>query len=56
MARSSLPDESHWLEEGIATYVEPIARAQANQLPVEQVWAGMVRGMPKGGRDQEIRD
>jgi hypothetical protein len=26
MALSSLPDESHWLEEGIATYVEPIAR------------------------------
>jgi hypothetical protein len=48
MALSSLPDESHWLEEGIATYVEPIARAQANQLPVEQVWAGMVRGMPQG--------
>ena len=48
MALSSLPDESHWLEEGIATYVEPIARAQAGQVPVEQVWAGMVRGMPQG--------
>src|ERR1700678_1448293 len=48
MALSSLPDESHWLEEGIATYVEPLARVQAGQLPVEQVWAGMVRGMPQG--------
>jgi hypothetical protein len=48
MALPSLPDESHWLEEGIASYVEPIARDQANQLPVEQVWAGMVRGMPQG--------
>jgi hypothetical protein len=48
MALSSLPDESHWPEEGIATYVEPIARTQAGQLPVEQVWAGMVRGMPQG--------
>jgi hypothetical protein len=47
MALSSLPDESHWLEEGIATYVEPIARTQANQPPVKQVWAGMVRGMPQ---------
>ncbi len=28
--------------------VEPIARVQANQLPVEQVWAGMVQGMPQG--------
>jgi hypothetical protein len=53
MALSSLPDESHWPEEGIATYVEPIARTQAGQLPVEQVWAGMVRGRPHvlGRRD-----
>jgi hypothetical protein len=48
MALSSLPDESHWLEEGIATYVEPIARAQAGELPVEKVWEGAVQGMPHG--------
>lgn len=48
MALSSLPDESHWLEEGLATYVEPIARAQAGQLSAEQVWRGMVQGMPNG--------
>jgi hypothetical protein len=48
MALSSLPDESHWLEEGIATYVEPIARAQAGQLPVRQVWEGEIHGMPEG--------
>lgn len=48
MASSSLPDESHWLEEGLATYVEPIARAQAGQLSAEQVWQDMVHGMPYG--------
>lgn len=48
MAVSSLPDESHWLEEGLATYVEPIARTQAGQLTAKQVWEGMVRGMPNG--------
>lgn len=48
MALSSIPDQSHWLEEGIATYVEPIARVQAGQLSVEQAWAGMVHGMPHG--------
>ena len=48
LALASLPDESHWLEEGLATYVEPIARAQAGQLPVDQVWRGMVHGMPYG--------
>jgi hypothetical protein len=48
MALSSLPDESHWLEEGLATYVEPIARAQAGQLPISKVWGDMVIGMPRG--------
>jgi hypothetical protein len=47
-ALSSLADESHWLEEGIATYVEPIARAQAGQLPVQKVWEGEIHGMPEG--------
>jgi hypothetical protein len=48
MAFSSLPEESHWLEEGLATYVEPIARAQAGQLSAEKVWEGMISGMPQG--------
>jgi hypothetical protein len=48
MALSSLPDESHWLEEGLATYVEPIARAQAGPLPVEKVWEWAVQDMPHG--------
>jgi hypothetical protein len=38
----------HWLEEGLATYVEPIARVQAGQLPVEQVWRDLVHGLPHG--------
>ncbi len=41
-------DEHHWIEEGIATYVEPIARAQIGDLTPERIWADMVRGMPKG--------
>ena len=28
----NLADEHHWMEEGLATYVEPIARAQAGEL------------------------
>jgi hypothetical protein len=48
MALASLPDSQHWLEEGIATYVEPIARSQSGQLPPEQVWAGMLDGMWHG--------
>jgi hypothetical protein len=47
-ALPDLPDDQHWLEEGIASYVEGIARAQAGQLPVATVWEGMMDGMPNG--------
>ena len=48
LALPSLPDEQHWLEEGLATYVESLARAQAGGLSDEAVWSGFVDGMPKG--------
>jgi hypothetical protein len=44
----NLEDEHHWMEEGLATYVEPIARAQAGELSVESVWGDMVKGLPHG--------
>ena len=44
----SLPEQNHWLEEGIAVYVEPIARVQAGQLSEEPVWRDMIRDMPQG--------
>lgn len=37
-----------WLTEGIATYVEAIARAQRGELPPEKVWGDFVWGMAKG--------
>src|SRR5712664_1035621 len=33
----SVEDRHHWIEEGIATYVEPIARASVGRLSAEQV-------------------
>jgi hypothetical protein len=44
----NMPRNQHWIEEGLATYVEPIARAQAGTLSAERVWGDMVRDMPKG--------
>ena len=44
----SVSDEHHWIEEGLATYIEPIARVQAGFLPPETIWSDMVRDMPKG--------
>jgi hypothetical protein len=44
----SVADHHHWIEEGIATYVEPIARALTGILTAEQVWDGMLRDMAQG--------
>jgi hypothetical protein len=40
--------EHHWIEEGMATYIEPIARCQIGNLTVEKVWGEMARYMPQG--------
>jgi len=48
MGFPSVPEEHHWIEEGIATYVEPVARVQAGQLTAETIWSDMVESMPKG--------
>lgn len=44
----SQEDEHHWIEEGLAVYVEPVARVQAGFLRPEKIWSDMVRDMPKG--------
>lgn len=38
----------YWLAEGLAVYVESIARVQAGQLNEQQIWADFMRDMPKG--------
>jgi len=37
-----------WLEEGIATYVEPIARARAGVISDASVWSEWLASMPQG--------
>ena len=41
-------DEHHWMEEGMATYIEPIARAQIGRMTAERVWGDFARDMPQG--------
>jgi hypothetical protein len=48
LAFPSVPDQNHWMEEGLSTYVEPIARARAGDLAPEKVWGDLVQGLPKG--------
>jgi hypothetical protein len=44
----SQEDAQHWIEEGLAVYVEPVARVQAGFLSPERIWSDMMRDMPKG--------
>lgn len=44
----SLPDDQHWMEEGLATYVEPLARVMSGELTAQKVWHDMLRDMHQG--------
>lgn len=48
LAFPSMADSHHWIEEGIATYVEPVARVKAGQLSAADMWRQLVRDMPQG--------
>ena len=37
-----------WIEEGLATYVEPLARARAGLIAPDEVWRWLLWGLPKG--------
>lgn len=43
-----LPRAQNWLHEGLATYVETVARARAGITPREQLWGELAHGMPQG--------
>ncbi len=43
-----VPRRHHWIEEGLAVYVESVARANVGDLVPRFVWAGFVKGMPYG--------
>ncbi len=51
MTHLALPDtgEAHaWLSEGLATYVEGVARVQAGNRSEADVWSEQIRQMPRG--------
>ncbi|MEO5754061.1 MAG: hypothetical protein ABIR38_05085 [Chthoniobacterales bacterium] len=48
LAFPSVAEENHWIEEGLATYVEPIARVRVGNLGAAQAWSDIVRDMPQG--------
>ena len=48
MTFPSQEDEHHWIEEGLATYVEPLARVKTGELTAKSVWTDMVKSMGQG--------
>jgi hypothetical protein len=48
LAVPRVPRPQRWLHEGIATYVESLARSRAGLVDAGQVWRGWVRQMPSG--------
>jgi hypothetical protein len=41
-------DGDPWIEEGLATYVEPLVRARAGLASANEIWKWLVWGLPKG--------
>jgi len=51
MVHTALPDMEeryNWLSEGLAVYVEPIARVQSGDMSAQEIWQAMMHDMPKG--------
>jgi hypothetical protein len=48
LGMASFMGEGHWLEEGLATYYEPILRERAGWMTERQLWEHFVREMPRG--------
>lgn len=48
LAVPRVPAAQNWLHEGIATYVEPLARARAGMVAPAAVWHGWLHGMAQG--------
>ena len=41
----SVAERHHWMEEGLSTYVESIARARSGNLSPERAWSDLVNGL-----------
>ncbi len=48
LSHPSLPRAQHWLEEGLATYLEPLMRARRGLISPEKVWQGFQEGLHNG--------
>lgn len=48
LAIPHLPPAQSWFHEGVATYVEGVARARARRITPQALWGGLATGLPNG--------
>jgi hypothetical protein len=52
LSTPSFVGEAHWLEEGLATYYEPILRERAGWMTEADLWRHFAEAMPRGLRKE----
>lgn len=55
MAFPPVSRRDRWIDEGFATYFEPLLRARAGRITESELWAELARGLPRGRRALEER-
>jgi len=53
LAFPSMSRRQSWIEEGLATYVEPIVRARAGRASGDEIWRWLLWGLPQGAAAAE---
>jgi len=48
LAFPDMGNAHEWMNEGLSTYLEPVARTRIGVMPVERFWRETVEGLPKG--------
>jgi len=48
LSQPDLPRNYSWMSEGMADYLEPVARVRIGQITRERFWGDLVKGMPQG--------
>ena len=49
-----MPADHAWMEEGLATYLEPVVRARSGQITAAKVWQDLVEGCPRGIPSRDV--
>jgi hypothetical protein len=48
LSQPDIDDDQRWMSEGMADYLEPVARVRIGQITPEKFWGDLVEGMPQG--------